>query len=68
MAQNPDPGGKSVNVTSSADTSPGDEAAPGTPGTGEDICPECDGSGRRDGTKCANCDGTGRIVRAIGGA
>ena len=23
---------------------PGDEAAPGTPGTGEDICPECRGS------------------------
>ena len=27
---------------------PGDEAAPGTPGTGEDICPECHGKGRID--------------------
>ena len=29
---------------------PGDEAAPGTPGTGEDICPQCKGSGSRNGT------------------
>jgi hypothetical protein len=26
--------------------SPGEEARPGTPGTGEDICPECKGSGK----------------------
>src|SRR3712207_6975533 len=25
---------------------PGDDAAPGTPGTGENVCPECKGSGR----------------------
>jgi hypothetical protein len=25
---------------------PGDEAPRGTPGTGEDVCPECKGSGR----------------------
>jgi hypothetical protein len=25
---------------------PGDQAAPGTPGTAEDVCPECHGSGR----------------------
>lgn len=24
---------------------PGDEAAPGMPGTGEDTCPTCDGTG-----------------------
>ena len=24
---------------------PGDEARPGTPGTGEDTCPECNGKG-----------------------
>jgi hypothetical protein len=48
---------------------PGDEARPGTPGTGEDICPECAGKGKTaSGEKCGNCDGTGRIVRGIGGA
>jgi len=47
---------------------PGDEAPPGTPGTGEDICPECAGSGRRDGRRCENCAGTGKIIRGIGGA
>jgi DnaJ-class molecular chaperone len=47
---------------------PGDEAARGTPGTGEDICPECNGSGRIDGAACPNCDGRGTIVRGVGGA
>jgi hypothetical protein len=47
---------------------PGDEAPPGTPGTGEDICPECEGSGTKEGRRCPNCEGTGRIVRGIGGA
>jgi len=47
---------------------PGDEAPPGTPGTGEDICPECNGSGRKAGQQCPNCAGSGRITRGIGGA
>jgi hypothetical protein len=47
---------------------PGDEAAPGTPGTGEDVCPVCRGSGRRDGRACANCGGTGKIIEGVGGA
>jgi len=48
---------------------PGDEAPPGTPGTGEDICPECNGKGKTArGEKCANCGGTGKVVRGIGGA
>jgi hypothetical protein len=47
---------------------PGDEAAPGTPGTGEDICPQCRGTGRLDRAACPNCGGSGRIVEAIGGA
>ncbi len=47
---------------------PGDEATPGTPGTGEDICPECRGSGRIDGSPCPNCGGRGMIVKGIGGA
>jgi hypothetical protein len=48
--------------------SPGDEAPPGTPGTGEDICPKCGGSGRIANAPCANCQGTGKVTRGIGGA
>ena len=48
---------------------PGDEAAPGTPGTGEDVCPKCNGSGKSArGDVCPECEGTGRIVRGVGGA
>jgi hypothetical protein len=48
---------------------PGDEAPAGTPGTGEDICPDCNGRGKtREGRPCPNCAGTGRITRGIGGA
>jgi DnaJ-class molecular chaperone len=47
---------------------PGDEAARGTPGTGEDICPQCHGKGRIGNAVCANCGGRGRIVEGIGGA
>lgn len=47
---------------------PGDEAAPGTPGAGEDVCPVCQGSGKgTDGTPCANCGGSGTIQEGIGG-
>jgi RecJ-like exonuclease len=53
---------------SQAALNPGDEAAPGTPGTGEDICRQCHGTGRIDGGACPNCGGTGKVVKAIGGA
>jgi hypothetical protein len=47
---------------------PGDDAAPGTPGTGEDICQVCHGSGKTVmGAMCPNCGGTGKIVEGIGG-
>jgi hypothetical protein len=47
---------------------PGDEAVPGTPGTGEDICPHCHGTGHIASGRCPNCGGTGKIIRGIGGA
>lgn len=47
---------------------PGDEAPPGTPGTGENLCRNCGGSGRVDGQPCRECEGTGRVVTGIGGA
>lgn len=47
---------------------PGDQAEPGTPGAGENICPECKGSGRIGVTACPMCGGTGKIIEGIGGA
>ena len=47
---------------------PGDQAPPGTPGTGENLCPNCDGSGKVNGRPCDNCGGTGKITAGIGGA
>ncbi len=46
---------------------PGDEAPPGTPGTGENVCPECRGSGRVGAATCQNCGGSGKVVEGIGG-
>jgi RecJ-like exonuclease len=47
---------------------PGDQAPPGTPGTGQDICPKCNGSGQLQQDDCEFCGGTGKIIRGIGGA
>ncbi|HEX2528894.1 MAG TPA: hypothetical protein VHL31_21700 [Geminicoccus sp.] len=46
---------------------PGDDAPPGTPGTGEDICPKCMGSGEFDGQRCSECGGSGKVISGIGG-
>lgn len=51
-----------------AGTEPGDEAEPGTPGTGEDICRECEGTGQVEGKECPQCGGSGYVIRGIGGA
>jgi hypothetical protein len=47
---------------------PGDEARPGTPGAGEDVCPECHGTGRVRSELCVNCGGSGKIIKGIAGA
>jgi hypothetical protein len=47
---------------------PGDEAPVGTPGTGEDLCRACGGSGMLNGAACPECEGTGKINVGIGGA
>ena len=54
--------------TSGAKVNPGDDAAPGTPGTGENLCRHCNGTGEHDGSPCPVCDGTGKIIEGIGGA
>ncbi|HEX7985220.1 MAG TPA: hypothetical protein VF616_17020 [Duganella sp.] len=58
-------------MSENAPINPGDEAAPGTPGSGDDVCPICHGSGRildeDDTVPCGNCGGTGIITEGIGG-
>ena len=49
-------------------TNPGDEAVPGTPGTGENLCRRCNGTGHYDGQPCVECGGTGKVIEGIGGA
>jgi hypothetical protein len=46
---------------------PGDQGEAGTPGVGENVCPECKGSGRIGAASCQNCGGTGKIMEGIGG-
>lgn len=48
--------------------SPGDQAVPGTPGTGENICRRCGGTGKLNGRECDLCDGTGYVIEGVGGA
>jgi hypothetical protein len=46
---------------------PGDQAPPGTPGTGENVCPDCGGSGKVNAQTCPTCGGTGKVVEGVGG-
>ena len=62
----PSPGTSAAGPT--APMAPGDEASPGTPGTGEDVCRTCGGTGPLNGGPCPECEGTGKVVRGIGGA
>jgi DnaJ-class molecular chaperone len=48
-------------------TNPGDEAVPGTSGTGENVCRRCAGSGEVDGGPCPECGGSGKVIEGIGG-
>jgi DnaJ-class molecular chaperone len=47
--------------------SPGDEAPPGTTGTGEAVCPDCHGTGKQASGNCPTCGGTGKVIEGIGG-
>ena len=47
---------------------PGDEVPPGTPGTGENVCPRCGGSGKQGASACSDCGGTGRVNVNVGDA
>lgn len=50
-----------------ATPNPGDQAPPGTPGTGENICPACNGAKTIDAKPCPTCGGTGIVVEGVGG-
>jgi DnaJ-class molecular chaperone len=51
---------------------PDDDPESGTPGTADDICPECAGTGKQVDKEtgkqisCERCDGTGLIIQGIG--
>jgi DnaJ-class molecular chaperone len=45
---------------------PGDRALPGTPGTEEVVCPECEGKGELMGKPCLACNGTGMVTGTPG--
>ncbi len=60
----PDPAGISGGLTRPA---PGDDAQPGTTGTGENLCPACNGSGQLNNQPCLTCEGTGKVIEGIGG-
>lgn len=63
-----DPSTGAAGSSPGAPMAPGDEAPPGTPGTGEDLCRACGGTGQLNGGPCPECEGTGRVTRGIGGA
>jgi DnaJ-class molecular chaperone len=51
----------------SGEIAPGDEAPPEEPSSGENVCPQCGGSGSADEEQCPNCGGTGFVIEAVGG-
>ena len=58
----------SVESSGQEPISPGDEAAAGTPGAGEDVCRRCQGTGKlENGSTCPDCGGTGKVIEGIGG-
>jgi len=63
--------GKETNLMETSETESGprldDEATPGKPGTGGDVCLDCHGTGKLDGKPGATCAGSGTITRAVGG-
>jgi DnaJ-class molecular chaperone len=47
---------------------PVEDEPPQTPSEGSpERCPECGGTGERDGRECPACDGTGHVMRGLGG-
>lgn len=49
------------------DLAPGDIASEATPNAGEDLCPDCSGSGVLNGDQCPTCAGSGKVIEGVGG-
>lgn len=49
------------------DLNPGDMVRPGTPGAGENLCPDCGGEGQDHGKLCHTCGGTGLVTVPVSG-
>lgn len=62
------PAGGTAIPDRSVPMAPGDEAPPGTPGTGENVCRTCGGKGQVNGRTCPECQGSGTVIEGIGGA
>ena len=62
------PADRSRPTAPQSDLKPGDEAPAGSPGTGENVCRRCGGSGKVQGSACPECNGTGVVTVVIGGA
>ena len=54
-------------MTGPEEINPGDEAPPGTPGTGENLCPHCKGKGEHEGVRCPVCGGSGKVIEGLAG-
>ena len=49
-----------------ATMNPGDEAPPGSPATGENLCRACRGTGLNENDEaCPECGGTGHVIVAV---
>jgi hypothetical protein len=46
----------------------GDQAPPGTPGTGDNSYRERGGEGSLHGKRCESCGGTGTVIEGVGSA
>lgn len=46
----------------------GDEVPEGTPGSADNTCPRCHGSGKLGDVLCSDCDGSGVIHVNVGDA
>lgn len=59
----------SSNPTSGVAThTPGDETPPGSPQSGENLCPRCNGTGRLAAARCPECRGSGKVTVLVGDA
>ena len=59
-------GGPSSRKASGGPANP-EAVSAGTPGSAENTCRRCQGTGRLDGEPCPDCEGTGKVTTPVGG-